>query len=87
MCETVYKSVVFCLIKLAKAHQFYIVSAFPLLLMFHICNKHIFGWLELHINEIFYWYLYGIQGFSERLVTTSRPAIGLMFKQVGIPYS
>lgn len=28
--------------------------------------------------------LYVIQGFSERLVTTSRPAIGLMFKQVGI---
>lgn len=52
-----------------------------------IFNKHIFGCLELHIHEIFYWYLYVIQGFSERLVTTSRPAIGLMFKQVGIPYS
>lgn len=51
-----------------------------------IFNKKIFGCLELHI-EIFYWYLYVIQGFSERLVTTSRPAIGLMFKQVGIPYS
>ena len=28
------------------------------------------------------YYLCAIQGFSERLVTASRPAIGLMFKQV-----
>lgn len=36
---------------------------------------------------IFYlhsYYFYMIQGFSERLVTTSRPGIGLMFKQVSI---
>lgn len=36
--------------------------------------------INLYSNE------YGaclIQGFSERLITASRPAIGLMFKQVG----
>lgn len=73
---------------LAKAQQFYVVYAFPHLPVCAIIfNKHIFGCLDLRFHEIFYWYLYVIQGFSERLVTTSRPAIGLMFKQVGIPYS
>lgn len=38
--------------------------------------------LALYICTFSSFYLSVIQGFSERLVTASRPGIGLMFKQV-----
>lgn len=76
--------VLFCSLKKCSYRKTFIFFSQPLLGKL-LCS---FSYaLLIRLHDMTMWsslHLILFQGFSERLVTASRPAIGLMFKQVGI---
>ena len=64
----------FTVVKLEKN----IIFCTSLCLDYSICSSAVLTYYACKLSS------YVFQGFSERLVTASRPTIGIMFKQVGI---